>query len=481
MLKDYFFGKVDGAREVNHDNYDIDKYYYNQGINLMRDDILIVFGRKGSGKTYIAQKAINDAQNGAYNAYIIKYAEIKGKMLALNIIKPNALDWKRVLNIIVLEKIANDNVNIDIPEEFISNFPFHVKVKKNVPSALKNAIKEADFSVGPFSVNLREKGMESSSYLFSKLEIMVENLNLDKTNLFIFDEFDELLFSKEGRDSLAVFIECLNDYGVRNIKPIILLRDDKIILSGAGQKILTDCAVTINWSKEALCNMLKKRLDANNTNLAELFDKWIKVCNYDINTIETIHFWDYIVDYTFYRPRDIIAFMNQCIKDFPKKNHISNSDLKKVIRSYSKKYFFDNLLDELTIYFQNNNIEDTQAMIKPLCEKLCDAPVDESLNTRYWNFLRGFSYRDFYKAAEEFLSEQYNTPKNIKELFRHLLRIGCIGQLKRKGDAPGTGGILRWVFSYEDEDVDLLESGRYILHKAVRYQFIEEYLPGGEQ
>lgn len=257
------------------------------------------------------------------------------------------------------------------------------------------------------------------------------------------------------------------------MKLVILLRDDKIILNGARQKIITDSSVTLNWNKTDLYRMIQKRLAVNHTSLEELFDQTIDVCNYN-REVETIRFWDFLVDYTFYRPRDLVAFLNACKAEYGDKCHISNSDLDKVILNYSNTYFYPYLLDELNVYFQHNDIDKTKSNIDSLFYKLCDAPVDDS-GTKYWNTMKGFFYIDFKENAKKLFSEEFHIDERVEELFEYLLKMGCIGQLKRIGAAPGKGECLRWAFAYEGEAVGCSENARYILHKALRYRIMKEY------
>lgn len=114
-----------------------------------------------------------------------------------------------------------------------------------------------------------------------------------------------------------------------------------------------------------------------------------------------------------------------------------------------------------------------------LFSELCDVPAERENNTRYWKLLEGFNYSRFYDIAKAELPENFVDDNIIKELFEYLLKIGCIGQLKRIGMAPGVGGKLQWVFSFEGETVSYNKDGKYILHKAIRYPLVEEFISEG--
>ncbi len=474
MFKDYFFGFVDGARE----NSNIDENFYNsQNIDLKQKNLLILLGRKGTGKTYIAQKTVSDASKGDYNAYIITYEEIKEKMQLLKIVNPNLIHWKVILNIIILLRLFK---NKDIK----GSIPYVSDNSKNYLMHLFDSVKVG--IGGIFEVNLKSTEKKSIEEIYQYLELIMDNLKLDKLNLFILDEFDDLLFTKEKRESLSTLIGILNKYNIKNLKIVILLRNDKIILSGANQKILFDRLCSLKWSKSELYCLVEKRLKTNNITLGDLFPKEIAVYNYervdDQYTIktETLSFWDYIIEYTFYRPRDMVYFLNLCKKLYGDNKSLNRLELRTVIDEYSKEYFYEFLSDELTIYFQNNDMEKTKSIMYELCEALCDPPINKTKSeTRYWKVMEGFNYDYFKKVVQERLSGVCKEDSEILELFRHLLKIGCIGQLKIKSERPGEEGILRWAFSYQNETVIHSDIGRYILHKAIRYQFLPEALPGG--
>lgn len=473
MFKDYFFGYIDGAFENSY----IDEYFYNsQNIDLKQSQLLILLGRKGTGKTYIAQKAVRDASKESYNAYIITYNDVKVKMQLLNIDNPNLIHWKVILYLVILEQLIKN-------KDLKRSIPYVSDNSKNYFMHLFESIK---VGVGIFEFILKSKEKESIEEIYQNLENIMNNLKLDKLNLFILDEFDELLFSKEKREHLSTLIEILNKYNTENIKIVILLRDDKVVLSGANQKIIYDRSCSLKWNKNKLYNLVEKRLKVNNINLEDLFPKEISVYNYEkvdsnyIKKIETLNFWDYITDYTFYRPRDIVYFLNICKQLYGDNDCLNRLELKAVIDEYSKGYFYDFLSDELTVYFQNNDIEETKSIMYDLCEALCDPPIDKTKSeTRYWKVMEGFKYDYFKKVVQERLSDVCKVDTEILELFRHLLKIGCIGQLKIKSERPGEEGIPRWAFSYQNETVVHSNIGRYILHKAVRYQFLPEAMPGG--
>lgn len=66
------------------------------------------------------------------------------------------------------------------------------------------------------------------------------------------------------------------------------------------------------------------------------------------------------MDYTLYRPRDLIEFLNICTSgDFKKLERIRISDLKKVLKIYSEQYFYEDICDELLAFFQNG-MEETK-------------------------------------------------------------------------------------------------------------------------
>lgn len=490
MLNDYYFGKADGYEEVRTENYDIDTYYYDKGIDLVKDEILILFGRKGNGKTFIAQKAMKDIAQAGGDAYFIRYQMIKRKMQLLNVNIPRLIDWEMAITFLICEELIGCGlIYVEDPEALLP----YVAVKQNtlgLKGILNRISGEASLPLG-IKMAFRpdeKKSKDSPEVLCEKLITELISIETDKNILFIFDEFDELLFTSEEREALSSFIEMLNSYPrehrIKNVKFVVLLRNDKIVMKGAAQKILLDKSTTLSWTKDDLYEMLDKRLKANGITLEHIFDKNIAIYDYDPiskeKEVNNKSFWDFLMDYTLYRPRDLIEFLNICTSGgFKKLERIGTSDLKKVLKIYSKEYFLNDICDELLAFFQNKDIEKTRRIMLNLFTKLCDVPADRDNNSHYWILLEGFKCSQFYDIAKEELPENFSNDDIIKELFEYLLKIGCIGQLKRIGTAPGIGGKLQWGFTFEGATVNVSSDGRYILHKAIRYLFMEEFIQEG--
>lgn len=480
-IRDYKFGKTDGATEVKISDYHIEDYFYEKDnyCEEINEDILLVLGRKGTGKTYIAKKMLEDMDY----VHIYKFVYIRDKLEKLNLEYPNLTQWKALIYILLLESMIKEGI---IKHEWDKNASLSCLPINGLDTTKKNLKKDSSAMVGMdlgvFKFEIKEEYKNSSEtkdkmywlYEFSdQFQSYIEKRRLEKKIILIFDEMDDLLNTVEGRRSLANFVECLHNMENSVAIPLIMLRDDVVFLDGARQKIRDDRSINIKWDIEELRKMLDKRLWANGIKWGSIFEEMIDVCISEKEKI-SISTWDYILKYTFYRPRDIVAFLIQCQKKCGNKTFINNDALRKIVKDYSRIYFFDTVADELNIYMNYNDIERTKRIFRYLFDKLCDFQGENKGKTKYWNMMAGFNYNNFYNVTLNWKEELQLEPIDIKALFLQLLSIGCIGQLKRAGNPHSDS--LEWFFSYQDIPIDFTEEGRYILHSAIQRQYVDEYI-----
>ena len=183
--------------------------------------------------------------------------------------------------------------------------------------------------------------------LSNLMDVMAEDIFTNKQEKYyiLIDKLDENWVDDDLRYRLIrALIETIKAFRkVRTVKLIIALRVDlieriyKYTRSGGFQEEkYEDFNVPINWSKGDLFQLVDRRM-------GELFKRKYTKANvgfYDIfpkNYRKEGNTFDYLIKRTLYRPRDIIAFINQILKVVAGKTTINANDIKKAETEYSSK------------------------------------------------------------------------------------------------------------------------------------------------
>ncbi len=179
------------------------------------------------------------------------------------------------------------------------------------------------------------------------MDVIAEDIFKDKQEKYyiVIDKLDENWVDDNLRYRLIrALIETIKSFRkVRNVKLIIALRIDlieriyKYTKSGGFQEEkYEDFNVPINWSKENLFQLVDRRIGElykrkyTKTNV-HLYDVFPKKYRKEGAT------FDYLIERTQHRPRDIIAFINQILIVVAGKTTINANDIKKAEVEYSKK------------------------------------------------------------------------------------------------------------------------------------------------
>ncbi|MEO6150082.1 MAG: hypothetical protein ABIN95_08155 [Mucilaginibacter sp.] len=172
------------------------------------------------------------------------------------------------------------------------------------------------------------------------VNILNEEIFIDdqQKHFIIIDDLDkEWIPSAMRYDLIGAMIEVIKEFQIfRGVKIIISLRDNlyQLVFAGAKHKggqreKFKPLYVDLEWTKLELQELLNKRLYL-------ISDK-----NLDVKTVfEKKHRdksgFDYMIERTFYRPRDVISYINHIIKVSANKSFFSHEILKKAEVPYSK-------------------------------------------------------------------------------------------------------------------------------------------------
>ena len=176
----------------------------------------------------------------------------------------------------------------------------------------------------------------------------LSNLKLNNRRLiFILDGLDDLLRIKEEQSvilsSLIRSIDEINELFVQRehlTKIILLIREDMLnkLVDTDLNKIIRDSAMLINWTTTP--TDLKKLVDLR---FIYSGSKRKEECWLDIlpNNIKNKSSWDYLIQNTLLKPRDLLQFFSVLQDLFPEKEKINDSEFIKAIKTYSTNYFIE--------------------------------------------------------------------------------------------------------------------------------------------
>ncbi len=157
------------------------------------------------------------------------------------------------------------------------------------------------------------------------------------------DKIDENWVDESIRYSLIrALIECLRSFRkIRNLKVIVSIRSDVLerivqdnTQAGFQREKYDDYFLRIRWSKEQLWKLVEKRINfmfrkkysSENVFFYDLFDR--KVGGSDT--------FDYMIERTLMRPRDVISFVNLCLSSAQGASHVTQNIVRKTESEYSR-------------------------------------------------------------------------------------------------------------------------------------------------
>jgi hypothetical protein len=210
-------------------------------------------------------------------------------------------------------------------------------------------------------------------------EVLIEVINMpvhkDKEYILIFDDLD-INFHETNEKSIKYIVELLrvvkdfnnNLLSNSSSRIIVLLRDDikrSVIRSNTDTaKIFSSYEINLNWyrsndvineNESALKNFINRRIRYNFTSNELPFneeDPWQSLFAIDLYGNKTS--FKYILDYTFYRPRDLILFFNKIGLDeysYPLDKKTVNTLIKKMVQDIAQE-----IKNELAITFTKMEI-----------------------------------------------------------------------------------------------------------------------------
>lgn len=494
--KGFFIGVAEAEAEASSAEIRLDSLFEDHlnVIHQLNNEKFIVLGRKGTGKSAIGQ-----------------YIELKARdeaNLFCKFIRKYDIDLERVVQVAEKQNIVINETQLYkwiILTQFISLFVENEKITVNskVMKSLNNFIeKNSGFiKIGQYKIEeaIEKKGISigtehlkralvslglnfSTEYrsghaefyrILPDLERLVLKILLEDTDnqyLLMFDDLDiGLNLNNEShiktlKDLIRISKYYNNEvFGKNEIesKIIIFLRTDiqkKLIFDSEMPKVFSSYAIELRWYEDIFKNRETKLL------LRKFINRRIQV-NFERNNIQSFNTEDpwvsfidekssgnrtqfkYIIDQTFFRPRDLILFFKN-IDRFEFKIPVSRDDVNKLLGSYTNEMVQD-IKGELSIIYDQETIQSIFIALRNCFEN---------------KKLKQFSYNDLQEELKK--KGLDNTPDIISTLFDYSL-IGKHVPIDFKmsesyfrfREAPGTTTI-----NYD-------ENSEFILHNVLAKYF----------
>lgn len=389
--KDFYFGFPEAEGE-NLKGQSLTDYFedYLDVIRELDKGRFLFIGRKGVGKSAIA-KYIKDKSDKTDNSHaiLLRISDFnKEDVLQKNNIENNnalLFEWLILINIVklIVKSKAGKYLNeFQKLEKFLERNTGSVEIDKFETSEIfiKNG-GEVYFEVlthafgGIFKKYFDTKTKKAPYYkLITPLrEIIKKILSYDVIReheyWLLFDDLDinYTIENKECNDNIIELLRIARNYNneifnVGNAKILVFIRKDinDIIISkyNDSAKLINSYGIDINWFSNdtfensiPLKKMANKRIELNfkKYNIDyNINDAWSSLIKSDWNEYKKSSF-KYILDFTFYRPRDIITFLDTISKDdyiYP----IDSYSLRRILKKYIQINVSE-IRSELSLYF----------------------------------------------------------------------------------------------------------------------------------
>lgn len=454
-----------GAIDAENDGRLIEYFFKTPILNSLYDyNKSIVIGRKGTGKTAIYKyiesekkkyatsllfkdypwkvhdrfknKIVSDRESFVYSWEFFFYIEIFKKLVSL-IDEFKERKTKRQIKKIKkwLKKnwgsIEFNHKETLAPKKKAFQFTFTPSVLGNSLGSISRALKDED--------NIGKTLSEFNSKFENILSIILDHF--DREIILLFDELD-LAYSSDDENYknrlMGLLLAAYSFFSKFNkkVKIYLFLRSDifNLLEFQDKNKIKDNMIEFLDWDSDSIDSKLSLKQIASNrikVNINSQSDNFTRNWNevFETNNIgRNQSKWNFIIDRTFVRPRDLIKFMNLSLEQSKNRlrsdpnsvDKITNDDIHAIRKNYSQ-YLFEELKDELTGKYNEYNY--------------------------YLEILRDihrmtFTFSDFEKSYNN-VNKRYALEANENEALERLFEFSIIGFYK-----PGGGGFGGSEYSF---------------------------------
>ncbi|TXM97120.1 hypothetical protein FV222_16660 [Methylobacterium sp. WL103] len=354
-----------------------------------------IVGRKGSGKTAIYRKLVSErafdqfCHGHSFSDYPWFYHD-KQKKTGVPEAECFRYSWEYVILISLAKLIINDasepwsDESLDAMarlETFIVDtygsknpqlnkiFSPDMKIKLKTSFGINLGITSS--SVAGESVDVNHLPLIIYEVNEALLETVLLCLNPGHSYHICFDELDRGFVAEDDnyRNRLSGLLIAARDFNRKfrlsgkKVSAVVFLRDDilRLLRFEDRNKIVEDSSTYIEWDKPTTTRLLKDIMNkrfAAVLNIPEI-GAWEAVFEEELQMPGRQSKYQYMIDRTFKRPRDIIKFANEVLRSYKQDKSIKelfqNADIIKARSEYSK-YLRKELIDEMHQHFPKESM-----------------------------------------------------------------------------------------------------------------------------
>jgi len=470
-LKNIFLGYNDGKNEAIYKN-DFEKYFFDYNCiyeNLKSKPIFLILGRKGSGKTILAEYYKKKETSYSHGCEIFSFKDFRfHEIISLKSddIRPNEyiLFWEWVILIHYAKLLLRD--------ESVQDVDSKIKLKKffehnynSLDIETLNIVDETKkIKIGFPVLGIEyEKGPKTCkhnylNYIDDLRRIIMRLISSSSRKYTIFyDELDDRFRDDEiYKNSIVSLIKAARKVNLNFIetridaKIILILRSDIFyILNDADlNKIKVDNSISIDWGNKAdntspLISMIlikvKKSIPALNDIPDD--DLYKIIFPQDINLIEPSRF---LLGRTFFRPRDVITYLNLIIDKYKETEYFGWKGFVELLPDYSE-YFFLEIRNELSGHLSDTEIDQGTLLIK-------------QFNKFEFSYEEIKTYFDKNKSIFDKI--------DLEKILRIFFKFSIVGN--KWYNAQNQKDYFRW--SYRDNKAELNFDNKIVLHLGLRVE-----------
>lgn len=358
------------------------------------------------------------------------------------------------MQITEIDKINNiifllDSLGFSLDDGYKADVTKLSKLKVGINVKVFDLEYEKEFNVKPRTY------MERLSVITEKMLNVIKDVYLNERQMIIIlDGLDDILRYKKNKleiiASLIRSADYINDSVLSSknkIKIIILMRED--ILSQLNDpdlnKIIQDGALYLSWGENLgdLRKLVDLRFGVKGIPQDKAEKCWDSIFPSKIKGKSS---WDYVLDYTLYKPRDVLQFLKYCQSLYSENESMTLSETLNVLKTYSNKYFIEEMKNELVGFVDDELINEIPAIFRKLGG-------------------RAFKLDEIHKIANENNFRREISVDETKMLLLYLFEAGYIGQLLENA----RNGVKKRsvIFKYRNTTARIDYYQKFITHQGL--------------
>ena len=477
-LKDYNFGYTDAIQEyIKIPGFFESVFYDKRNLieKLLNGTIFLLIGRKGVGKSAYSAKIQSIGEKDTFLKVSAKnFSNFEFSIFAKNGINSNVtgpIKYKSAWDFLLLKSIyqilykelgITETEGVNKVVSILSTYGFDIdecnlnmdaiKLKK-IKGGLSIKFANAEFEFDRVDPINPKNYPELLGMLISIMQKNLEEVYLNQHKIvIIIDGLDDIIRYKNKQTTIiSSLIRSIKELNLKmtemnkDIRFIILIRDSIVALMNDPDlnKIIQDCSFRLNWNNRLndLKELINLRFKFTETGLRNNESNWDTIFPY---RIEGKSSWEYALQYTLYKPRDILSMLKICQEKCYNKETVPKVKFKEILRIYANDYFIGELKDELSGFIADEVVSQVPNILFSLVS------LDE------------FGIQDVERIISDIcVREDLLDNSKIKLLLLHLFDAGYIGQKFEN----------TIIFKYMHPHIVINYNYKFVIHRGIRRAF----------